>query len=678
MPASPARPSPSLGIQLFVIWGTALALAGLGLAIAHWGPANPGTPPPIALEILLPTTVEIYPKPLDRLLFVVIALAAPLFLAGATALASRASADLYDPRPVFWSLVATIVTILIAKSAVPELSRLLAGRQWLLTLVCLAMASILSLLPAKRQDQARWIAVGTVAVIGAAMISSQRIFTLANVLYGGLFASHYEAVTSAAVRIASGGTCLVDVIPQYGCYGEFLAPILALTGSSVLAVSSVYAILTIAALSAVCIFIGIFIRNTIALVGCLLAMLVAVGLNLIYDNPDPILQYFPTRFVFPASSIFIALWLQNGVLRPRFFIAGLFAGAAVCWNLESGLAVTGALGLFSAVGNFTEGPLLQKSRLITPSKRSIQFILGATAFVCAFIAYLYLKSGSLPDVSKFFLFQTVFYITGFGMIPIPALPDYWTMHLFIILSVFFLAALHVASKTRERDRKLEIACYISIMAAGLILYYSGRSHVLVLRLVAWPSIILFFFLLDRALDRAQSMGEGLITKAVAVLCCALPAAFLMKTAPAVASLAVAARSISPSGNADVREDIVFIRTHAAKNEPVAIIGLNQGILYGEARVRAALEGPGVAEMIRRVDLNDQMDSLARRGPQKIFIADNTAKASDLSLLGTNVEIDLDKLRGHYGLAAKGPGGRLSFLRRKPYDGIDLWASSGKN
>lgn len=678
MPASPLRPSSNLGIQLFVIWGTALALAGLGLAIAYWGPANPGTPPPIALEILLPTTVEIYPKPLDRLLFVVITLAAPLFLAGTTAIASSADADLYDPRPVFWSLVATIVTILVAKSAVPELSRLLAGRQWLLTLACLTMASTLLLLPAKRQDQARWIAVGTVTVIGAAMISSQRIFTLANVMYGGLFASHYEAVTSAAVRIASGGTCLVDVIPQYGCYGEFLAPILALTGSSVLAVSTLYAILTITALSAVCVFIGIFIRNTIALVGCLLAMLVAVGLNLIYDNPDPILQYFPTRFVFPALSIFVARWLQNGTSRPRFFFAGLFAGAAICWNLESGLAVTGALGLFSAAGNFTEESFFQKNRITTSFRRSFSFILGVAIFICGFVYYLHLKSGSTPDISKFVLFQTVFYITGFGMIPIPALPDYWTMHAFIILSVFFLAAFHAASKTKRRDRKLEIACYISVMAVGLILYYSGRSHILVLRLVVWPSIILFFFLLDRTLDDARSMGESLATKAIAVACCALPAAFLMKTAPAVASLAVAARSISPSGNVDVREDIVFIRTHAAKGEPVAIIGLNQGILYGEARVRAALEGPGVAEMIRRVDLSDQLDSLARRGPQKIFVADNTAKASDLSILGTNVEIDLEKLRGHYGLVAKGPGGRLSFLRRKPYDGIDLWASPEKN
>jgi hypothetical protein len=38
----------------------------------------------------------------------------------------------------------------------------------------------------------------------------------------------------------------------------------------------------------------------------------------------------------------------------------------------------------------------------------------------------------------------------------------------------------------------------------------------------------------------------------------------------------------------------------------------QGILYGHTGTTAAIEGPGIAEMIRRVDLECQIDGLLKK------------------------------------------------------------------
>src|SRR4051812_45398685 len=75
------------------------------------------------------------------------------------------------------------------------------------------------------------------------LLAGLRIWTVHNVHYDSWFVSHGEAVLYSVVRITAGDTCLVEALPQYGCYGEFLAPFLRATGATTFAVTTIFAAL---------------------------------------------------------------------------------------------------------------------------------------------------------------------------------------------------------------------------------------------------------------------------------------------------------------------------------------------------------------------------------------------------------------------------------------------------
>ncbi|WP_210497167.1 hypothetical protein [Microvirga antarctica] len=672
--ATPPSATLSGASHTFAIFlAAALAFVGLGYVLAALGPANPVIVGRGVDPILLPNTVGVYPEPLDRFLLISLVLSVPFLVGAAIGLSKRLGEPLADPRPVFFSLVGFMLWICIIRGATPELARFVDGLQWTATGLCVVGACLLLALPQHLHGKANRISLLTAIAVSALMIASQRIWTLDSAVhYNGPFSSHYEAVTSALVRIAGGGTCLVEVIPQYGCLGEYFSPFLQLLGSRIVVITSIFTVLSIVALSAAMVFAWWLIERPLMLIGCLLGLIVAVALNLIYDNPDQILQYFPVRFLFPSLSLLLAVWYRQSPGLGRTLAAGAFSGVALTWNLESGIAVTGALGLFAGLKPFITPVEGASSPFAVAAGRVAAFAVAVILVLALFIAYLFIKSGSTPDFPKYILFQTVFFVTGFGMIPILPFPDYWTMHVAVLFCTLILATVWVSSGTRLADPKLEMAAYAAVLGIGLLLYYTGRSHILVLRLVAWPSILLFFFLLDRTAARVTNRTGRVAVGAVAVISCALPAAFLLNTAPAVAHLAATVRAAPPDQNALVREDIAFIQAHAAPAERIAIVGINQGVLYGESGMRPDLEGPGVAEMIRRVDRDDQVDMLVKRGPDKVFLGTDLSAAAERGLLGTNIDIDLGELRKAYALEALGPGGRLILLRRKPFAGKDLF------
>jgi hypothetical protein len=94
------------------------------------------------------------------------------------------------------------------------------------------------------------------------------------------------------------------------------------------------------------------------------------------------------------------------------------------------------------------------------------------------------------------------------------------------------------------------------------------------------------------------------------------------------------------------------------------VAVDQGVLYGQTETKAALIGPGVAELIRRSDLERLMDFLTNDGPQKLFIGANLGDAAQKGLIGTDIPIDFARLRAVYDEEAA-PGGRLIYMHRKP-------------
>lgn len=649
----PTRIPPSL-----LLYGAACAtMVVLGHVLHLVAPAPyPGS----ATEVtsLLPNTVGVFPEPQDPFLFVSLALAASLVLIGVFAVGVRSNRISVDPQPVFWSIVAIAFVVLIAERSYQD------SGVWGAAIAGCIAATVFGLsVPPKLRIQSARIGFWLLFPAAAVLILSQRVWTTGSLVYSGPISSHYEAVTSSIVRIASGSTCLAEVLPQYGCYGEFLAPLLQIFGSTITVLTVIFAILLIAAVWASMAFSAAIVKHPVVLLGCSLCLVMAAGFNLRYDRIDPVLQYFPLRFLFPVLSLLLAMWFQRRASSRKAFVLGIAGGAGLAWNLESGVAVTISLGAFVTIGNFTAHPWRTRAGIAASLRQVLAYSFGVTAFVGTFVVYLVLKADGPVDLRNLIVFQQVFAMTGFGMIPIPAFPAYWTIHAALLFGTLFLAAVAASRPAENRDPALELAAFLAVLGIGLSAYYIGRSHVLVLRLVMWPSILLFFFLLDRTMTAAQGRLARTASAAAVTLAAVVPAAFFALAMPSVAGNMLRARAAPEEARRPVTDDIAFIRSKTSPGEPVGIVAVDQGVLYGHTATTAAIEGPGVAEMIRRVDLERLMEFLVSRGPEKLFIGTNLGSTAEKGMLGTSIPIDFDRLGTVYS-SEPAPGGRLIYMQRR--------------
>lgn len=650
----PTRISPSL-----LLYGAAcvtMVVLGYFLFLIAPRPDLSGTTG--AMSLLLPNTVGVYPEPQDAFLFVSLAVAVFLVLIGVFAVGLRSNRLAVDPQPVFWSIAAIAFVVLIAERSYGD------GGAWGAAIGgCIAATVVAIIVPPKLQIQSARMGFWFLFPAAAVLILLQRVWTTESLVYSGPISSHYEAVTSSIVRVASGSTCLAEVLPQYGCYSEFLAPLLQIFGSTITVLTVVLAILLIAALWASMAFSAAIVKHPLVLLGCSLCLVMAAGFNLRYDNIDPVLQYFPLRFLFPVFSLLLVMWFQRGPSNLKAFVLGIAGGAGLAWNLESGVAVTISLGAFVTIGNFTAHPWRTRDGIAASLWQVLAYSFGIAAFVIAFLVYLVVKADAPVDLRNLIVFQQVFAMTGFGMIPIPAFPAYWTIHAALLFGTLFLAAVAASRPAGNRDRELELAAFLAVLGIGLSVYYVGRSHVLVLRLVMWPSILLFFFLLDRTMTAAQGRLARTACAAAVMLAVVVPAAFFALAMPSVVGNILRARAAPEEASQPVMDDIAFIRSKTSPGEPVGIVAVNQGVLYGHTATTAAIEGPGVAEMIRRVDLEQLMDFLVSRGPEKLFVGTNLGSAAEKGILGTSILIDFDRLGTVYS-SEPAPGGRLIYMQRR--------------
>lgn len=653
--------SSSISKTFWITFATTVAFVLVGYVLAWVGPQNPSAASREVVELLLPSAlVTPQPKPGDRFVFMGLVLSVPIVLLAAMVLARKINLETPEPFALVLPLLAAIVLIGAWKGAGG--AALASFQSFPVHFVAAAATAALVVIGSlSGSPMVRRRAFILALALAVFITLGLRVWTGNNVHYMSWFTSHGEAVLFAIVRIATGDTCLAEALPQYGCHGEFLAPILKLMGLSVFNLTALLAILQIAAIFSAFTFVTAIIRAPVLVSGAIAALFSFVVLNLLPGNPDPILQYYPIRFLFPALSLVVARYFQSCRGPRRAFIAGAFGGAAIGWNLESGLATFLALTIFCAASGFDYQGDDVIGKIKQQAERALSALAGGALFVALFLGYLTLKSAEPISIQNYFIFQTTFYFTGFGMILTPSFPDWWTIHASIVLATLLYAAL-IATRHLTLDRETELASYLAILGIGLSLYYTGRSHDLVLKLVAWPSAILLFFLFDRLTHALPNFAQGRARLASAVLA-SLPTLYFALQLPAVWRLTTLPRT--GALQSELHEDLAFIRAHVTAGERVMILGFDQWALYMQSGTRPALPGPSVAEMIRVEDLASLQAALLKKGPRTVFLAPDLAIASQKGWLGTDLRFDVEMLGAAYALTEWGPAKRLMLLQRKP-------------
>jgi hypothetical protein len=193
-----------------------------------------------------------------------------------------------------------------------------------------------------------------------------------------------------------------------------------------------------------------------------------------------------------------------------------------------------------------------------------------------YAAGIHLAYGVWPDFRQLLVFQQVFYLTGYYMLPMPV-PNTWVLVAVVYLAGFCFAVRSAAGGVSSP--RSHAAFVLSVLGMALFSYYQGRSTETALCNVGWPAAALAAVLLDeltsgplRRLLRPLHLAAG------GLLLWALSGA----AAGVVVHLPVTARTAQANRHAadpHIGPAVELIRAHVAPGEDLLALSFRDGVLH---------------------------------------------------------------------------------------------------
>ena len=658
--------------------------ASCGYLLLWLAPDSWTAAPAKQMDLLLVDAKYVLPERVDMLIYIY-AFVAAVFLAAMLAVLQWRQADALHSLPSILALGCFAVVVFLTElTADFPISALLVLGGVVITAIAIPALS-------SRYGFRRWPFTGAghwrygsygtflaLSVLSVALTLIFKPFGRDKLIYA-FHSAHFEPVLYGTVLPHAGGICIRDFLPQYGCYGAFLAPVLELVGLDVLRFTLVLALLQCVGVVAclwVCHRIFASAQTRLASgMGWALAfsILLHVMLLNVISPVDQYFQYMPVRLAFPALALVLVLGLVStaglGSLRAHLGLVALAGGisaAALFWNPDTGVAVSLTLAMASAASGFTGWE----------RKRILQILLGGMTSLCVFAISLTLGwvfglsllagDGGALDPRHMLTHSTTFVRLGFAMLPAPGPIGFWGLGAAAILTVVLMATVRLVSGGAARDPALEIAAIAAVLSSLLLVYYVGRSHLLVFKLASWPLAIVGGFLLMRGIDlaRSRSIRIGLVGFAITAATLSISA-----TGPYIGHFDRTTWLVpaqTPPENR-LEDEISFILGHARPGEVVDIFALHQGILYAETGTHPATGGVSVTEMYLASAFEDKMQRVLACGPEKLFVGTDLLETQGII---PRIRLDLVRLREVYAHQETSPLGRLELWKR---NGPPQWA-----
>jgi len=324
------------------------------------------------------------------------------------------------------------------------------------------------------------------------------------------YAYHFNAYFYSVVQVFGGKTLLIDLTNLYGNYPYFLQPIFKILGLDVIQLTAVMGVLLAGFFLILFFLINRLIRSRIIAICAFLAI---PGTWLWFQSAvsyDPYFQYWPHRVLFPGLLLLVVWFYQKASGKAKWILycfAFVISGMALLWNLETGVIVFGTWVLFlyyETLGQWT-ALHLRKTALAIGKHTLIASAVVILSFGSLYI-YTFVRSGFFPDMSKYIENQSMFYGSGYMMIPMPLIHPWnlvvLTYMVGICISFNGLVKKMVGNFSEEDQgqlRRVNMIFAISIMGAGLFSYYQGRSHDNCLTVTLWSAFFLIAIYADSLL-----------------------------------------------------------------------------------------------------------------------------------------------------------------------------------
>lgn len=664
----------------------ALLVAGAFL-LAHTVLRNAGLSPreidAIRRTLVPEVANDLNPEPLERWLFVLLTLVSPLCVYAGLWVSRRILRRLKDAeRAGIGTRLATAAALAAGGAGV----YLLHGKSLFLFFVfpesplldlgilCAAVVPLFFLTrnnasgvcglhgsrPRDKPARLRFLLIAAVAFLISLLPRGLSIHSVLSTKEISPFAweGHFQAVAYSLSQVYAGKPLLTASPPLYGYYADFLVPIFKLAGLSVFKFCVTMGVIQAIALTAI---LGIAASHprmrTMKFLCCAMLLYFAGSTCLVGRRPfDPVFQYWPVRFLFPALAFPVYLWAARRSSPARCAGLGVFIGLALMWNLETGIAVAGA-----ALFTLALEAIAPKFRGARWNAISIQPLLFACAAMLVtagcFWWMLQAQADWKTPLHQTWEYQKLFYQTGFMMAPMPLAPHPWWLVIAAYLLGLGFGIRQIVTGTCSHHARH--CLFLSVLGLGLFTYYQGRSVDFNLMNASWPAMILGFAFADRLL---RSIRAGLVPKGA---CWAtLPIVYLGVMAAIMLPPALARvwnfgssqwrMALAPTAgeqNDPASRRVAFIRNAVGKDPDCVILADYQAVYFVETGLRSSLDAPGLSEIFFTDDVGMLRSGLVRNPPRHLFIDEPTIGRLQLD----------DTIKSHFKMVSMFPDGKLFYM-----------------
>lgn len=369
--------------------------------------------------------LQVQPEPQERFVYLGLVLLFPVILAGALGASKRFATELAPPAALATLATFSVVSLVFSGDVT-------AGFR--LSWWGVALGTLTTGIVAWRDAiSTRSLAWGLTGLALAATIS-WRVFSADAIPDAGMWPAHLDAVFYPVIEIASGRTCLVEVVPQYGCYGHAVAPIWRLFGADLLSFTVLMAGAQLVSLASMIWFCRSILESQISLLACGLWLIIVTN-RIFYADSEPYFQYDPLRLLFPSLALWGAILWCRRPTRMAAFCIGTFGALALFWNFDTGAVVMGALVLCTAIY-----PTKRSFALKERASAAGVVLAGAVLTGAILLALLALRSGALPRPAFLVQQLSTFYFSGFMMLPMPLTPHVWMTAIILAAVTITIAA----------------------------------------------------------------------------------------------------------------------------------------------------------------------------------------------------------------------------------------------
>lgn len=508
------------------------------------------------------------------------------------------------------------------------------------------------------------VSADIISIFLISSLSHMQILSIYSVDNTGVFQSHFNAYFYSVAQVYQGKALLVDFVNQYGLYPHFLEPIFRITGLDVLKFTTLMAILFGISLLNIYLFIKNIVKNRLIALSGFIMILFFNFLYLKNVSTDPYFQFYPHRLIFPTLLLVLSLLYFEKKYNSLYYLSFILYSIAILWNPDMGIVVFGTWILALIYSDF-----LQYDSRPTLTKATRHLANGFAIFLLVFSVYnmyIYMRYGSFPNFYGFTEYLTLFGGLGFFMLPMKLVHPWNLVILIYIVGISHSARYIIEKENTLRSRMIFL---LSILGAGIFVYYQGRSHDWNLLHIWYPALILlticaddlFFKIKGSVRSKNLDFMELSIFALIILLIISSNLSFL-STYNVVQDVTKIRQDAIKSGNStDITKGVEFIKENTFPGEKVLILSFNTGIYHVGSLTTAPLSIPGFSELFLKEDYDKILNFLKGNSAysNKVFL--------DISFLRYTSLMDVvpihKALLDNYRMVTRSDGGSIILLQK---------------